>query len=674
MKTIEEIVVEIPGAKVFFTLDAKSGFWQIKQSEENSKLCTFNSPFGRYRFTRLPFGIKSAPEIFQRTMSQLLDDIQGTEIVVDDILVWGRDVSEHDARLKQVLNRAQEVNLKLNLDKCQIRKAEVSYIGHCLTKEGLKPDPENIRAVQEMQRPQNLKELRTFLGFMQYLDKFMPNMANVSAPLRQLLEKNIEWHWDKEQEESFNALKSMASCTPVLGYNDHEKSITLSVDTSSKGLGAVILQEGKPIAYASRALTPTQERYAQIEKETLAIVYGAQKFHQYIFDKSVEVQSDHKPLEHIFSKPLHQAPLRIQKMLMSLQRYDLKVGYKQGAEMYIADALNKAYLPETNESLVPELEVNEVNLTAHLPISPGKYAEFKKATAEDQVMQLLQDTVFDGWPNTKAELPVDIRPYWTYRDEVSCVDGLLFKGNKLVVPHALRAQMLDKIHESHQGIVKCKQRARDILFWPGMSAQIEDRVAKCNTCSQYQRAHAKEPMVASETPDRPWAKVGADLFEHKGTTYLLTIDYYSKWIEVDKLDNLTSKNTISYLKSQFARHGIPDELRSDNGPQFGSAEFAEFATYYGFVHTTSSPHYPQANGEAERGVQTIKTLLKKASNPYQALLNYRNTPLDGLSLFPAQLLVGRRLKTMLPTTAALLRPQGSAEVKNALEKKKKKEK
>ena len=210
------------------------------------------------------------------------------------------------------------MNLKLNLDKCHIRKAGVSYIGHCLTKEGLKPDPEKIRAVQEMQRPQNLKELRTFLGFMQYLAKFMPNMANVSAPLRQLLEKNIEWHWDKEQEESFNTLKSMASCTPVLGYYDHEKSITLSVDASSKGLGAVILQEGKPIAYASRALTPTQERYAQIEKETLAIVYGAQKFHQYIFGKSVEVQSDHKPLEHIFSKPLHQAPLRIQKMLMSL--------------------------------------------------------------------------------------------------------------------------------------------------------------------------------------------------------------------------------------------------------------------------------------------------------------------------------------------------------------------
>ena len=388
----------------------------------------------------------------------------------------------------------------------------------------------------------------------------------------------------------------------------------------------------------------------------------------------MEVQSDHKPLEHIFRKPLHQAPLRLQKMLMSLQRYDLKVNYKPGIEMHVADALSRAYLPEIKETLLPDLEVNEVSLTAHLPLSPDKYAEFKNATAEDAVVQVLQDTVLDGWPNTKVELPLEIRPYRTYREEISCIDGLLFKGHKLIVPHALRSQMLEKIHKFHQAIVKCKQRARDVLFWPGMSAQIEEQVARCSICSQYQRANAKEPMIIQETPDRPWAKVVADLFEYKNVTYLLTVDYYSKWIEVDKLDNLSSKNAISYIKSQFARHGIPDELKSDNGPQFRSSEFTEFSSKYGFVHTTSSPYYPQANGEAERGVQTIKSLLKKAAGPYQAPLNYRNTPLEGLGLSPAQLLMGRRLKTMLPTTAALLRPQGSTEVKQILEKRKEKEK
>ena len=192
-------------------------------------------------------------------MSNLFEDITGAKPIVDDILVWGRDVKEHDARLRQVLDRSREANLKLNPEKCHIRKEAVPYIGHVLTKDGLIADPEKIRAVQEMRQPQNAKELRTFLGFMQYLAKFMPNMADVSSPLRQLLEKEVEWHWEKEQEESFQKLKLMASSTPVLGYYDPDKPVTLSVDASSKGLGAVVLQEDKPIAYASRALTSTQE-------------------------------------------------------------------------------------------------------------------------------------------------------------------------------------------------------------------------------------------------------------------------------------------------------------------------------------------------------------------------------------------------------------------------------
>ena len=215
-------------------------------------------------------------------MSTIFEDVEGAEAIVDDILVWGRDVEEHGTRLRQVLNRAREVNLKLNLAKCHIRKDAVSYIGHLLTKDGLMPDPEKVRAVKGMRQPQNTKELRTFLGFMQYLAKFIPNLAEVTAPLRKLLEKEVAWHWETQREQSFQNLKSMASNTPVLGYYDPAKPVTLSVDASSKGLGAVLLQGDQPIAYESRALTPTQQKYAQIEKETLAIVFGTQKFHQYV--------------------------------------------------------------------------------------------------------------------------------------------------------------------------------------------------------------------------------------------------------------------------------------------------------------------------------------------------------------------------------------------------------
>ena len=268
-------------------------------------------------------------------MSELFSDVEGVKVIVDDLLVWGKDDEEHDARRKQVLTRAREVNLKFNTEKCKIKQGHVPFVRHILSKEGLKPDPEKIRAVKEMKPPENDKELKTFLGFIQYLGKFMPNMATESAPLRELLEKNAAWHLDHLHEESFQMLKQMASSTPILGYYDPSKPLCLCVDASSKGLGAVLSQDEKPLACASRALTPTQQRYAQIEKETLATVYGVQKFHQYIYGKTTDVETDHKPLQYILNKPLHEAPLRLQKMMLILLWYDLKVKYVPGSELSV---------------------------------------------------------------------------------------------------------------------------------------------------------------------------------------------------------------------------------------------------------------------------------------------------------------------------------------------------
>ena len=330
LKTIEDVIANMPHAKYFSKLDAVSGFWQIQLDEMSSKLCTFNTPFGRYRFTRMPFGIKSAPEVFQKIMTQMVEHIEGAEAIIDDILVWGATQEEHDLRLRKVLDRAKEFNLKLNREKCEIRRSEVKYVGHMLTRDGVKADPEKIRAVQLMKKPENKSELLTFLGFIQYLGKFMPRMSDVSSPLRKLTENTAEWEWTKEHDVSFTTLKAMATNAPVLRYFDHKLPLTLSVDASSKGLGAVILQGGQPIAYGSRALTASQQNYAQIEKEALAVVYGCHKFHHFIYGRHVVVESDHKPLQAIFSKPLLTAPMRLQRLLLAVQKYDLTVQYKPG--------------------------------------------------------------------------------------------------------------------------------------------------------------------------------------------------------------------------------------------------------------------------------------------------------------------------------------------------------
>ena len=657
MKTIEDILLEIPEAKVFSKLDAVSGYWQIKLCSESQKLCTFNTPLGRYSFTRLPYGLKSAGEVYQRSVSNMVQDIEGREAIVDDILIWGKDIEERDKRLKQVLDRTREHNMKLNRDKCEFRKNNISYVGHVLTGQGCKPDPEKVRAVKEMPPPTNVKELQTLLGFVQYLAKFIANMSDITAPLRKLLEKDIQWHWDLEQQSAFDLLKDEVTNAPVLRFYDPKKQLVMSVDASSKGLGSVLLQEGQPIAYASRALTKSQQNYAQIEKETLAITFGCRKFHQYVYGREVIVESDQKPLQAIFSKPLFKSPLRLQRLLLDLQKYDLKVTYKPGKSLFLADHLSRAYLNESKEDLIPDSELS-VNYLTFLPVSKDNQLKIKNATKQDQEMQMLRDTVLKGWPQRKDQVPPEIRPYWNFRDEITFVEEMLFKGQKLIVPKSLRKEMLAIIHESHLGINKCKSRARDSLFWIGMVSEVEQTVRNCTVCAQNQRANVKEPLIPGIIPDRPWSHVSADIMELNNRHYLVTVDRYSKWVELNLLENMTSKNVIKHLKSQFSRYGIPDQFYSDNQSTFVSTEFRNFAKEYGFDCVTSSATFSQSNGLAERAVQTVKNLMKKAKDPYLAMLSYRTTVIDDIGLSPAEMMFSRRLKTTLPTSAPLLQQKG----------------
>ncbi|XP_056016955.1 uncharacterized protein K02A2.6-like [Ostrea edulis] len=663
MLTIDEIVSRMPSAKYFSKLDAISGFWQIQLDEESSKLCRFNSPLGRFRFLRMPFGLNCASEIYQSVMSRMVEDIEGAEVIVDDILIWGRTLKEHDQRLKKVLNRTREYNLKLSADKCEFRKQEITHVGHVLSSEGLKADPEKIRAVTEMIPPSNRKELRKFMGFIQYLAKFLPNLSKESAPLRQLLSNEVSWHWDGDKQQSFQKLKEMVTNTPVLTYFDPEKPVLLTVDSSSTGLGAAVIQSDKPVAYGSRALTTTQQKYSQLEKETLAIVYGCQKFHQYVYGRRIQVETDHKPLQSIFRKPLHEIPARLQKMVLTLQCYDLDVTYKPGSTLVVADHLSRNYLNETTEKLVDEFSVNALS---YLPITPEKYAELQKVASADLEMMLLRKAILEGWPERRDQLPTEIRTYWNYRDELACIDGLIYKGLRLVIPQACRKEMLERTHESHLGIVKCKAMAREVMFWPSMGSHIEDIISKCSICACQQRENPRENLIPHKIPDRPWSKIAMDLFEFCGNQYLISVDCYSKWPEIAKLEQSTSNCVIQHLRNQFARYGIPDEAMSDNGPQFASAEFRKFTKEYEFRHVTSSPHYPQSNGQVERMVQTIKHLLKKAKDPYLAILDYRNTPLEELGLSPAQLFLAKRLKTKLPVSSTLLKPQNAEFVRESL--------
>ena len=285
MKTVEEVAAKVKNAKIYSVLDASNGYWQISLTKDCQKYTTFNSPFGRYKYLRLPFGIKSSSEVFQRTISQILENIDGCEVIADDILIWGQDKEEHNRRLCAVLERIRHANMRLNRDKCKKGLSEVAYVGHTFGPDGLKPSSEKLRAIMEIPEPQNRTELQRFMGTVNYLGKLIPNLSGINQPLRQLLQKDIVWHWEEAQQQSFDELKRAITTAPVLAYYDEKEDIVLSVDSSKDALGACVLQNGHPIAYASKSLNKCEQNYAQIEKEMAAIVFGATKFHEYIYAK-----------------------------------------------------------------------------------------------------------------------------------------------------------------------------------------------------------------------------------------------------------------------------------------------------------------------------------------------------------------------------------------------------
>ena len=248
------------------------------------------------------------------------------------------------------------------------------------------------------------------------------------------------------------------------------------------------------------------------------------------------------------------------------------------------------------------------------------------------------------------------------RDELTVQDGLVFKGNSVVIPRSLRAEMKMKIHSSNLGIEAWLRRARECIYWPGMSAEMKQYISACETCRELDSmTHPKETLMPHEVPSCPWEKIATDIFTLNGKDYLVTVDYYSNFWEVDRLPNTKASTTTLKLKSHFARYGIPDQVISDNGPQFTSDEFANFAKTWDFENLTSSPGNSKANGKAESGVKTAKRILKKSiragTDPYLVVLDYRNTPTQGMTTSPAQRLMNRGTKTLLPTTQNLLLPR-----------------
>lgn len=664
--SVENTLALITGAQIFTKLDANSGFWQIPLAEESKHLTTFITPFGRYAFNRLPFGITSAPEVFSRIVQKLLHGLDGTVCHMDDILIFGSTREEHNRRLRAVLEVLQASGMTLNKEKSVFAVDKITFLGHNISKEGISIDPERIKAITEMPEPTNVTELLRFLGMINFVCRSIPNRSTVCEALNHLLKKDIEWTWDHAQRDAFQKVKDLVTKSPVLAIFDPTKTTTISSDSSSYGLGACLLQkqengDNRPIAYISRTLTQTERRYANIEREALGVAWACAKLSDYILGIPIFIETDHKPLVTIFNaKHLDELTPRLQRLKLAMLRYNYVVFYTPGKLLYTADTLSRSPLSDCgseSEEFSEELTCFVQSVINYLPISDVTLAAlFQKQQYDDSCISI-RSFIHGDWP-AKERLSTELQKFWVYKDEIACVNGLLLFRNRLIIPAEMRGSMLNRLHEGHFGVSKCRQRANDTVWWPAISTDINDMVKRCPNCIQ-ERINLREPLIPTKLPSRPWQKICLDLFKIHNKWYVVLIDYYSKFIEMEELSSLKSAAVITFMKRTFSRHGIPEEVYSDNGPQFQkvlNSEFATFARDYGFRHTTSSPRYAQSNGMAEAAVKIAKSRLKKGGDIYKAILSYHSIKLPcGFS--PAELLFGRKLRTTVPIIRDSLQPQ-----------------
>ena len=324
--------------------------------------------------------------------------------------------------------------------------------------------------------------------------------------------------------------------------------------TSSHRAGRSSATRRMPSSVCLQVINRSRIKICANRKRFLVVQFNLERFNQYTYGKKVKVESDHKPLEAIVKKPLASAPPRLQRIFLPMQKYDYSLTYEPGKELVIPDMLSRATLPDTDNSMEKEVDLHVHTVTSNLPATKSKLDELREATSNDKTMRDVREIIKSGWPETKSQAPVNTQEYWHIRDELSEIDGIIFKGDRIVVPPSQRKEMLERIHQGHMGIEKSKRGARDVLYWPGMNSQISDMIAKCSICLEHRRENTKKPIIPFRIPSHPWEVVATDLFMLDNSDYLVIVDYHSRFFEVTKLQDTKIPTVITHVKSIIARH------------------------------------------------------------------------------------------------------------------------
>lgn len=648
---IETVLNNLRNSRYFCTLDLFKAYLHVLVDDDSKKIQTISTHRGTYLISRLSFGIKSAPSEFNRIINQILANLEGVECYFDDIIIHGSTLEITYRRLKKCLDRLQEFNIHVNRKKCQFFKEEISYLGYVISLNKIKKCPKKIEAIQEVKRPKNQEEIKRFLGMTTYYSKFIPNASSITYPLRCLLKKNRKFQWDAKCELAFIKIKELIASDYVLMPFNPELPITLACDASPTGVAAVlshkINEEERPIAFASRSLTPAEQNYSQLDREALAIVFGVDKFFMYTYGRKFELITDNRPIMHIFHHNSKLPPITAARLLRYasfLQNFNYTIHHKKAEEHVHVDCLSRSPIPSTmgkiESSINQEMEMLYSQVINQISTVPLTFKSIVEETKKDAALSKLKKDLQSDEINDK---------------ELSIEHGVIFYKNRIMIPQSLQPFVLEELHKTHTGIVKMKQLARRYVYWRKIDFDIEQLVKSCKQCALIKNTPTKVPFHSWSEAEENFERIHIDYAgPYQGYQFLVVIDAKSKWIEIKYTRNAPStESTIQMLKQIFTFHGLPRIIVSDNASIFQSEKFKLFCANNGIFQNFIAPGHPATNGLAERMVQMLKMKLAAMNEnaPMEIKINeilykYRSTPLAS-GKTPSELYLGRNIRTKL---------------------------
>ena len=690
LPTIEELSQFFTGSRWFSKIDLKWGYLQVRLDPSARYLTTTVTPWGLYQWKRLPFGLCSAPSCFQRIMVQMLRGCEGTRNLLDDIVVCGRTREEHDRRLLEVLRRLQLHNVTINVEKTQLSVEEVNFVGHRVSRDGIRPLHSNVSAVVSLPTPSSAEQLRRFLGAANYYRKFVKNFSELAEPLTELLRQDRQFVWSEPQQQAFEQLRKALTSPPTLSHFDDSLPTMVTCDASGIAIGAVLSQINhnnveRPVAFASRVLSSAERAYSAGEREALACIWAAEHWHWYLYGRKFTIRTDHSSLTTLLCAGSQgRKPMRLLRWAERLNEYQFDMVYRPGEQNCVADMLSRN---DGGAAQVPQQQLAQSRMDSHVDeeselqirtifgneaLAAIDAASIAQKTAKDNELEKVQQYLHHRWPQ-RAQVPKQLLPYFEVRGELSSSNGIIFRGERVIVPTEQRKQVLAIAHEGHPGVIRLQQRLRDAVWWPAIDREARQHVQNCEACALSGKSIRPQmpPMTPTSFPPHAWHTIAVDIKgELKSETVgdpryiIVAYDLFSKWPETCYTDKISSESVVSFLKSLFCRWGLPKVILSDNGRQFISTTTERFLCELGIEHRRTSLYHPQANGGVERFNRELGNALRLAraegktavDGLFSCLANYRSLKHTTTGKSPAELMTGRRMSMPLDLLTRLAKP------------------